>query len=74
MTGYARFNHKFFHHILPMDKTSTPQLTSPRRRTSMRNDKQATPKPSTVEFLRQFARAYTFEPCLGCALGNIIAN
>ena len=32
------------------------------------------PKESTLEFIRQFARVYQFEPKLECGLGSLIVN
>ena len=32
------------------------------------------PRRSTVEFIKQFARAYTFNPLLTVGLGGFIAN
>ena len=35
---------------------------------------QSMPRRKTVEFLRQFARAYHFEPQMGTALGGMVMN
>lgn len=34
----------------------------------------ASPRPDTIERLRNFARRYTFDPRLGIQLGTICAN
>jgi hypothetical protein len=57
-----------------MSKTSTPQFTSVRQRRSTIRRQQAVPKPTTIAFLKQFARAYTFEPSVCQALGGYVAN
>ena len=54
---------------LPMQKIYSAK-TQPKSETSI-NSK---PKASTIEFLKQFARAYTFEPALKGNLCNFIAN
>ena len=35
---------------------------------------QCCPKPSTIDFIKQFARAYSFNALLPAALGTFIAN
>ena len=32
------------------------------------------PSKSTIAFIRQFARAYSYQPVLGGALGGFVAN
>lgn len=32
------------------------------------------PSKSTIAFIRQFARAYSYQPVLGGALGSFVAN
>ena len=53
-----------------MQKTSTPVKTE---ETSMQHPV-ARPKKATVEFLKQFARAYTFCALMPAGLGEFIAN
>ncbi len=52
-----------------MKKISTPNNTA-----TVRNPKPAQPKASTLEFIRQFARAYSFEPQLPAALSGFVNN
>lgn len=56
---------------VPMDKKSTRQLSSRDVAGSMRP---AAPRRSTIEFIRQFARAYCCEPRLAPAVRGLIAN
>lgn len=53
-----------------MQKTSTPVKAE---ETSMQQAV-ARPKRATVEFLKQFARAYTFCAMVPAGLGEFIAN
>lgn len=56
-----------------MQKKSTSLLAVEPR--SVHSDKTNTPvKPSTVRFLRQFARAYSCDIRLGSDLGSVILN
>ncbi len=61
-----------------MDKTSTPCTTKQGRKggTGARMDEsQATlPKITTIDFLKQFARAYHAIPGAGCGLPGIILS
>ncbi|MDE6305939.1 MAG: hypothetical protein K2L90_05045 [Muribaculaceae bacterium] len=69
------FLNKTIHPRMPMDKTSTPSLPPVRRhRNTPRNSKPLAPKPSTIAFIQQFARAYSFEPRISHSLGGYIAN
>lgn len=54
---------------MPMQKIYSAK-TQPKSESSIN----AKPKASTIEFLKQFARAYTFEPALKGNLCNFIAN
>lgn len=56
--------------MLPMEKDFTHVL-------SKKNEKAQTaekPRKSTIDFLMQFARAYSYEPKMPANLGNFIAN
>lgn len=57
--------------ILPMDKNST-QLMG--KKSVLRGEQQVQPKKSTIEFLKQFARAYSYNKQMPMELGNFIAN
>lgn len=52
-----------------MQKNSTLLLNEKRSMASA-----AKPKKSTIEFLKQFARAYSYEPRMPYRLGSFIAN
>ncbi len=52
-----------------MKKTSTPDNV-----TTLRPTKELQPKASTLAFIRQFARAYSFEPKLQTSLGGLVNN
>ena len=56
--------------LRPMKKTSTPKDTLTVRSTKM----QQQPSASTIDFIRQFARAYSFEPQLPTSLGGFVNN
>ena len=53
-----------------MQNTST-QIRN--EETSMQNTVKR-PKKATVEFLKQFARVYTFTPLVTASLGGFVAN
>ena len=55
-----------------MDETSTPIDVSPMNRKEEVKNKG--PKNSTLEFIKQFARVYSYEPKLKNNLGEFIAN
>lgn len=56
--------------LRPMKKTSTPKDTL-----TVRSSKtQQQPSASTIDFIRQFARAYSFEPQLPTSLGGFVNN
>lgn len=57
---------------MPMGKTSTP-ITNSLVDIKV-NVKQHGPKSATLNFIKQFARVYSYEPKLGTQLGNFIAN
>lgn len=57
---------------LPMPETSTPKKLSRKYPTGTRNE--ATPRKSTVDFLRQFARCYKYEASLAPSLSGLIIN
>lgn len=59
---------------MPMDKTYTPQLPSARKRRNTSHNQSLNPKPTTIAFLRQFARAYSFDSRISVSLGGYIAN
>ncbi len=52
-----------------MKKHSTPDDV-----TTLRPTKGLQPKASTLAFIRQFARAYSFEPKLPSTLGGLVNN
>ncbi|WP_298662464.1 hypothetical protein [uncultured Barnesiella sp.] len=53
-----------------MKKNSTPKDTL-----TVRSSKtQQQPSASTIDFIRQFARAYSFEPQLPTSLGGFVNN
>ncbi|HIZ26449.1 hypothetical protein [Barnesiella sp. An55] len=52
-----------------MKKTSTPKDTP-----TVRSTKSLQPSASTLDFIRQFARAYSFEPQLPASLGGFVNN
>jgi hypothetical protein len=56
-----------------MKRTSTQSTTTLRQSTPAAAAK-ASPRKSTLAFLRQFARAYTYEPRLRPALSEMVAN
>ncbi len=53
-----------------MSKNSTSQL----QQTVKEKPQVSSPRRSTVEFLRQFARAYTFDRRLAPTIGGLVAN
>lgn len=55
-----------------MPETSTPKKLSRKYPTGTRNE--ATPRKSTVDFLRQFARCYKYEASLAPSLSGLIIN
>lgn len=55
-----------------MKKNSTPESTVKER--SKMHDASLRPRRSTIDAIRQFARAYTYEPQLRGELGNLVAN
>lgn len=56
--------------LRPMKKNSTPKDTL-----TVRSSKtQQQPSASTIDFIRQFARAYSFEPQLPTSLGGFVNN
>lgn len=55
-----------------MKKNSIPESTVKER--SKDNETSLRPRRSTIDAIRQFARAYTYEPQLRGELGNLIAN
>ncbi len=57
---------------VPMNRKSTHLITTVNA--SAKCNRLPSPRKSTVEFLRQFARAYNYEPRLKPALGSLIAN
>lgn len=57
--------------ILPMDKNSTQLME---KKSVLRGEQQVQPKKSTIEFLKQFARAYSYNKQMPMELGNFIAN
>ncbi len=58
-----------------MDKKSTPSNhTSMSVPTEDGHAVKEAPRRSTLEFIRQFARCYHFEPRLSAPLGNMIIN
>ncbi len=52
-----------------MKKTSTPDHVA-----TPHTAKGIQPKASTLAFIRQFARAYSFEPKLQTSLGGLVNN
>lgn len=56
-----------------MQKNSTPSqnLISSRL---IQGKSQSTPRRSTIDFLKQFARAYHFEPQMKASLGGMVMN
>lgn len=57
---------------MPMNRKSTHLITT--FDASAKRNRLPSPRKSTVEFLRQFARAYSYEPRLKPSLGSLIAN
>ena len=55
-----------------MQKKSTP--TQKTRTSSPVIKSQSGPRRKTIDFLRQFARIYHFEPQIGGALGGMMMN
>lgn len=67
----------FIPHTVPMAETSTPHSPTHSSTTSRRAAKASTnigPKRSTIDFLRQFARAYSYQPTIHPGLADIVAN
>lgn len=56
---------------LPMQKNSTHLITKECNGTQQSSVK---PRKSTIEFLKQFARAYTYQQQMPYQLGGFIAN
>jgi hypothetical protein len=54
-----------------MDKNSTQLME---KKSVLRGEQQVQPKKSTIEFLKQFARAYSYNKQMPMELGNFIAN
>ncbi len=54
-----------------MDKNSTQLME---KKSALRGEQQVQPKKSTIEFLKQFARAYSYNKQMPMELGNFIAN
>lgn len=52
-----------------MKKNSTPKDTL-----TVRSAKTQQPSASTLDFIRQFARVYSFEPKLPASLGGFVNN
>lgn len=61
---------------LPMDRNSTPATTTLKadKRQCEKQKMLTAPSCSTIDFIKQFARCYTYEPRLSRALGGIIVN
>lgn len=53
-----------------MDKSSTIEKVLADKKSAQANDV----KQSTINFLKQFARAYSYEKRLKITLGNFVAN
>ncbi len=47
-------------------------LKSSHKKNRLENEKQV--KESTINFLKQFARAYSYDHRLNCNLGNFVVN
>ena len=54
----------------PMEKNSTHVLTTTLRNGTVKD----MPRKSTIEFLKQFARAYSYNSQMPANLGSFIAN
>jgi hypothetical protein len=54
----------------PMEKNSTHVLTTTLRNGIVKD----MPRKSTIEFLKQFARAYSYSRKLPAGLGGFVAN
>ena len=70
-TGYTYVINVNVNKILPMDKNSTQLME---KKSVLRGEQQVQPKKSTIEFLKQFARAYSYNKQMPMELGNFIAN
>ncbi|MEF2643310.1 MAG: hypothetical protein U0M50_04505 [Paramuribaculum sp.] len=55
-----------------MQETSTPKKSSRQKPGSIRREN--SPRKSTLAFLRQFARCYSYEPSLAPSLQGLIIN
>ena len=59
--------------VLPMGKKTTTLLKSDHKK-QPEEVKEMRVKSSTINFLKQFARAYSYEKKLGYELGGFVAN